>query len=214
MRAEHREQLEHPHINEILPAVEGRLQARLHACELGAIFIEETAEAGGVSGSDRGDLLLHSRDVGRGIDPPAAAEDDAVLRIEPHHFHLRAERRAGGGEDFLQHARVEEKGRAEVELEPIGLDGRRAPADGRQPLDDFHFHARSGEQDGGSEAAGACADDDDFFLHGVCSRVKVRVRISSSRRRRGGRTSRARLQTRRTPRTLRGRCRRCANATM
>ena len=84
--------------------------------------VEEAAEARRVAGRDGGDLLFHACDVGRGIDRAAAAEDDAVLRIEPHHFHLGAERRAGGGEDFLEHARVEEKRGAEVELEAVRLD--------------------------------------------------------------------------------------------
>ena len=95
----------------------------------------------------------------------ALAKDDAILRIEPHHFHLGAERRARGGEDFFEHPRVEEKRGPEVELEPFRLDRRRAPADGRQTLEDFHFHSRRGEENGRGEAAGTGADDDNFFAH-------------------------------------------------
>ena len=62
-----------------------------------------------------------------------------ILRIEPHHFDLGAERRARGGEDFLEHPRVEEEGRPEIELEPVRLDRRGAAADNRQTLEDFHF---------------------------------------------------------------------------
>ena len=173
MRAEHRQHLEQARMEKIAPAMERRLKARLHARELGAVFLHEPVETRRVARCDGGDLPLHFRDVRRGVDLPAAAGDDAVLRIEPLHFHLRPERGAGGGEDFLQHARIKEKGRAEVELEAIGLDGRRAPADGREALEDFHFHARSREEDGRGESAGPCADDDDVFAHGVVRRVKV-----------------------------------------
>ena len=122
MRPEHREHLEQAHVDEVLPAEERRLQARLHALELGAILVEETAETRRVARRDRGDLLLHARDIRRRVQLAALAEDDAILRIEPHHFHLVAERRARRGEDFFEHARVEEKRRAEIELESVRLD--------------------------------------------------------------------------------------------
>ena len=93
----------------------------------------------------------------------AFAKNDPILRIEPHHFHLRAQRRAGSGENFLEHARVKEERRAEIELEAVRLNRRSASADGRESLEHFHFHSRSGEENGGSEAAGTGADDNDIF---------------------------------------------------
>ena len=74
-----------------------------------------------------------------------------------------AQRRAGGGEDFLEHARVEKERRAEIELEAVRLDRRSASADGRESLEHFHFHSRRGEENGRSEAAGTGADDNDVF---------------------------------------------------
>ena len=106
-------------------------------------------------------------DVGRRLNLAALAEDDAILRIEPHHFHLLAKRRAGGGEDFFEHARVEEKRRTEIEPEAVRFDRRSPPADRREPLDDFHFHSRRGEKNGRGQAAGTGADDDDVLFHVV-----------------------------------------------
>ena len=68
MRTEHRQHLEQAHVDEVLPAEERRLEARLHPRELGAVFVEKTAEARRVVRRDRGDLLLHARDVGRRIE--------------------------------------------------------------------------------------------------------------------------------------------------
>ena len=72
---------------------------------------------------------------------------------------------SGGAEDFFEHARVKEEGRAEIELVAVGLDARRAPADDGEALDDFDFHARRSQEDGGGESARAGADDDGFFRH-------------------------------------------------
>ena len=132
MRPEHRQHLEQARVARG-PASRRRASPGTAPCAASFVRFSsmKAAEARRVAGRDRGDLLLHARDVRRGVDLAARAEHDAVLRIEPHHFHLRAERRAGGGEDFLEHARVEEKGRAEIELEAVRLDRRRAPADGR-----------------------------------------------------------------------------------
>ena len=186
MRTQHRKHFQQPHIDQVLPAEERCLKTRLHAPEFRAIFVEETAETWRVARRDRGDLLLHACDVRCRVQLAAFAEDDAVLRIEPHHFHLRAQRRAGGGENFLEHARVKEERRAEIELEAIRLDRRSASADGRESFDDLHFHSRSGEENGGSETAGTGADDNDIFFHdGERGRAEW-LRISFSLRRREG----------------------------
>ena len=68
MRAKHREHLQQAQVDEVLPAEERRLEARLHALELGAILVEEAAEARRVARRDRGDLLLHARDVRRRVE--------------------------------------------------------------------------------------------------------------------------------------------------
>ena len=63
MRAQHRKHFQQPHIDQVLPAEERCFKTRLHAPELGAIFVEETAETWRVARRDRGDLLFHARDV-------------------------------------------------------------------------------------------------------------------------------------------------------
>jgi hypothetical protein len=94
----------------------------------------------------------------------AATEDEAILRIEAHEFDFARERGAGGAHDFLQHARVEEKSRAEVEAESLGLDRGSAAADEWQALDDAHAQPRRSEQNGRGQTTGACTDDDDATL--------------------------------------------------
>ena len=69
----------------------------------------------------------------------AFAKDDPVLRIEPHHFHLRAQCRAGRGENFLKHARIKKEGRSEIELEAVRLNRRRASADDGRRSSIFTF---------------------------------------------------------------------------
>jgi hypothetical protein len=101
---------------------------------------------------ERGDLLLHPRHVGCRIDLRAVGESDPILRIEPHHFHLGTQGRAGGGEDFLQHARIEEEGGAGIESETVLFDRRCAPADRRHSLQPFHFQPGGGQQQSRSEA--------------------------------------------------------------
>src|SRR4051812_46163469 len=139
MRAQHRQHLQEPEIDEVLPPEERRLQTRLHALELGAIFIEETAETRRVVRREGSDLLLHALDVGGCAEFAAVSKNDAVLRIEANHLHLGTQRSAGRGEDFLEHARVEKKRRTKVELEAVRFDRRRPAADEWQPLEKFHF---------------------------------------------------------------------------
>ena len=169
MRPEHRQHLQQARIDEVLPAEEGRLEARLHARELGAVLRP------GSGGSPARRRARWPRSAApsarcrawRRISPPPPN----MMRYCGSSRTISTSSRSdvpAAGEDFLQHPRVEEKRRAEVELEAVRLDRRSAPADGRQPLEDFHLHARGGEQDGGGEAAGAGADDDGIvFLMGA-----------------------------------------------
>ena len=104
MRTQHGEHLEQAGLHQVLPAQEGAFQARLHERELGAVLVEETAEAGSVIRRKRGNLPLHRRYVRRAVQFAARPELDPVLRIQPHHFDFGAEAGSGGLEDFLQHA--------------------------------------------------------------------------------------------------------------
>ena len=112
-------------------------QARLHQRELGAVLGEEPAEARRVGGRELGDLLFHPRDVRCAIHFAARAEDDAILRIKPDHFNFAAQFRAADPENFLEHARVEKKSRAEIKLVAVRLDAGGASADDGQALDDL-----------------------------------------------------------------------------
>ena len=67
MRTKHRQHLQQARVDEVLPAEERRFQARLHALELGAVLVEKTAETRRVAWRNRGDLLLHARDVRRRV---------------------------------------------------------------------------------------------------------------------------------------------------
>jgi hypothetical protein len=58
-------------------------------------------------------------------------EGDAVLRVELRHRHFLEQVAPDGLENLLQDLRVEKKRRAEVELEAVRLNQRRAPADAR-----------------------------------------------------------------------------------
>ena len=71
---------------------------------------------------------------GVAFNSPPAAENDPVLWVEPDQFDLLAQACAGRGKDFVEHARVQEKGRAEIEFEAVSLDGRRSSADDRHSL--------------------------------------------------------------------------------
>ena len=165
MRAEHREHFQEAGVNQILPAEKGRLEARLHGGELAPVLVEEAAEAGRVSGGESGDLLLHLDDVWRAIELSTGTELNAILRVEPDHLDFVAQARARRSKDFLEHARVEEERRPEVEFVPVRLDARRAPADDGEALDDFNFHASRSQKYGGGESARAGAYDDGFFRH-------------------------------------------------
>ena len=139
MRTQHGEHLEQAGLNQVLPAQEGAFQARLHERELGAVLVEETAEAGSVLGRKRGNLPLHRRYVRRAVEFAARPELDPVLRIQPHHFDFGAKAGPGGLEDLLQHAGVKEESRPEIELVAVRLDAGGASADDRQTFDDFYL---------------------------------------------------------------------------
>ena len=165
MRTQHGEHLEQAGLNQVLPAQEGAFQARLHARELGAVLVEETAEAGSVTGRKRGDLPLHRRNVRRAVELAARAELDPVLRIQPHHFDFGAQAGSGGLEDFLQHARVKEESRPEIELVAVRLDAGGASADDGQTFEDFYLQASRRQQNGGSQSARTSANDESLFSH-------------------------------------------------
>jgi hypothetical protein len=74
-------------------------------------------------GDNVGNLLFHLADVRGAIQLAAGAELNAILRVEPDHFHLLSQRCTGGLENLVQHARVEKEGRAEIKCEPVRLDG-------------------------------------------------------------------------------------------
>ena len=122
MRAQHRQHLEQPHVDEVLPTEERRLEARLHPLEFGPVFVQETAKAGRVRWSESGDLLFHAGHVGRGVEFAAVPENDSVLRIEPNHLDLLTQRRSGRPKNFLEDARIEKKSGAEIEFEAVGLN--------------------------------------------------------------------------------------------
>ncbi|CAN5528793.1 hypothetical protein BH20VER1_BH20VER1_17080 [soil metagenome] len=164
MRLQHREEPEEACLEDAAPAVKRALEAGLHQLQFLAILLEETRKTGGVGGSNGGDLPLHGGDVRGAIKLSAATEDEAVLWIEPHQFHLLGEGGAGRAHDLFEHARVEEKRRAEVEAESLRFDGGGAAADERQPLENANANARAREQNGRSQATRACADDDDVPL--------------------------------------------------
>ncbi len=165
MRTKHREHLEQPGIQQVLPAEEGHAEARFHPLQLAAILVQETAKSRDVGGRDRADLLFHPRDVRGRVEHAATAKDDPVLRIESHHFHLRAERCSCRCEDLLEHPWVEKEGRPEVEFEAVRFDRRRSPSDRRKALENFNLHARSREQERGRQTARSRTDDDDVFAH-------------------------------------------------
>ena len=95
---------------------------------------------------------------------PAGAEDEPVLRIEPHELDFAIERGAGGAHDLFEHARIEEERRPEIEAEAIRFNAGGAAADDRQPLDDAHANARRREQDRRGQTTRPRAHDDDVAL--------------------------------------------------
>ncbi len=130
MRPEHREHLEQAHVEEVLPAEERRLEARLHPLRAWCDFHRGNGGSPGASPGAIAAICCSIRAMsGVAFNLAALAENDAILRIEPHHFHFLAERRAGRGENFFEDARVEEKRRTEIELEAVRFDRRRAAAD-------------------------------------------------------------------------------------
>ena len=97
---------------------------------------------------DGADLVLHPGEVRSSVQLATPAEDDPVLRVEPDEFYLLAQACGGHGEDFVEHPRIEEKSRAEIEPEAVSLDRRRPPPDDRHSLQEFDSNTSAREQDG------------------------------------------------------------------
>jgi hypothetical protein len=152
---------------QIAQAREASLQNRFEAGELRPVICQEAAELRRIRRAKARDLLLHPRDIWCGIDLPARAKGDTILRIEPHHFHLFAQLATARMEDLLQHTRVEEKRGAEIEAEAFRLQRRGATADVRQALVDADAAALICQQHGGGESTRPRADDHDvaFAFH-------------------------------------------------
>src|SRR5690242_656257 len=166
MRTQHWQHFEQAHLHQVLPAEKRAFETRLHGCELGAILIEETAKTRRIRWRERGNLILHCSNVGSAVEFAACAELNTVLRIEPHHFHFVAQACARNLKNLLEHAGIEEEGRAEVECESIRLDAGSASADDGQAFNNFHAHSGSSQKDRRGEAARAGADNENLFSHG------------------------------------------------
>jgi hypothetical protein len=74
--------------------------------------------------------------------------DEAIRLIESDKVDLFAQTHARRGKYFLEHARVKKECRTQIEFEPVRLNGRRSPTEGRTPLDHFDLQPGTGEQDG------------------------------------------------------------------
>ncbi len=122
MGAQVGKKLEQLRIKEIAPAGEGGFEGGLHQAQLAAIVGQVAFETVRILRRDLPDLFLHPRHVGGAIEGGAIAENDAVLRVEPDQFEFVLQGSAGGLEDFVQHARVEEEGGTDIEAETVGLD--------------------------------------------------------------------------------------------
>ena len=167
MRTEHRQHLEQAGLHQVLPAEEGAFEARLHAARAWCGSRRGNRRKPGASaGASAAICRSIAGNVRRAVEFAARAKLNPILRIEPHHFDLAPQAGAGGSEDFIQHARVKEESRPEIELVAVRLDARGAPADEGQTFEDFYAHARGREQNGRSQSARASADDESLFSHG------------------------------------------------
>ena len=88
MRTEHRQHFEQAHLHQVLPAEKGALETRLHQAELGAVFIQKSAEAWRVGRSEFRDFAFHPGDVRRRVDMATRAELNPVLWVESHQLDL------------------------------------------------------------------------------------------------------------------------------
>ena len=165
MRTQHGEHLEQAGLHQVLPAEEGAFQARLHERELGAVLVEETAEAGSVIRRKRGNLPLHRRYVRRAVEFAARSE---LIRIAGPAAPFRP-RHAGSFRRrgiFLPTLVGKEKGRAEIKLVAVGLKSGGASTNDRQTFYNFYFEALRRQQYGGSQSARPGTDDESLFTHG------------------------------------------------
>src|SRR4051812_20066034 len=100
--------------------------------EFGAVLPQEAGESRSIFRSERRDLALHRRNIRTTIQFPARTKLNSILRIEPNHLDLVAQRSSRGREDLFQHSRVKKESRTKIKLETVRLDPGSATTDQRK----------------------------------------------------------------------------------
>ena len=159
-RPQQRQRADRVELQEVEGTVESLLQHRPEGLQLAPVVLHVVGQPGGVVRRQPGDFLGHAVQVAARPDLAAAAEDQAVVRVEPDHLDLVLEPAAADREDLPQDPRIEEEGRTHVEMESVGGNGPRAAPDRIQSFEYGDVAARLGQQHRGGQAARAGADDD------------------------------------------------------
>ena len=156
--------LERVEVHEIREPADRASQDRLHQRELLAVVRDEAEERVAVARLDRVQARGHLLEVAgrvdlRGLRAAFIPDEQPVHRVEPLHLDEVARRHADRPEDFLEHIRHHEEGRAAVERVGAGLEAAGAAADDRLRFVDRDIEARAREQHGDREAARTRAND-------------------------------------------------------
>ena len=161
-----RHQLEQIGVDQIPPALKGLLEEGGEAVELLPGGLHEPGERAPVPRGDPRNLCLHPPDVGGGQEFVPCAEDKPVLGIESHHLDFPPQVVAAGGEDLVEHPRVEKERRPQIEPKSLGGgDGAGAAPGEGQPLKHPHADSSGRQKHSAGQTPRTCTDDIDRVGH-------------------------------------------------